>query len=118
MVSVFGGVSGHLDNINTSKSISAGESQEESNLIIYILGLILLIVWKITMIWQVRLHWKHNRLGKLVGRISSETATVRKVRGPPKAKYKTKYSNFLLSVWYSQPSSMVNVFGDSVASGP
>ena len=31
--------------------------------------------------------------------------------------YKIKYSVFLLSVWYSQSSSMVNVFGDSVASG-
>ena len=26
---------------------------------------------------------------------------------------KTKYSVFLLSVWYSQSNSMVNVFGDS-----
>ena len=52
----FDGVSGHLDNITISKSISVEELQEESNLIIYIVGLILLIVWKITMICQVRLH--------------------------------------------------------------
>ena len=31
--------------------------------------------------------------------------------------YKIKYSVFLLSVWYSQSNSMVNVFGDGVASG-
>ena len=31
---------------------------------------------------------------------------------------KIKYSVFLLSVWYSQSSSMVNVFGDSIASEP
>ena len=29
--------------------------------------------------------------------------------------YKTKYSVFLLSSWYSQSNSMVNVFGDSTA---
>ena len=46
---VFGGVSGNLDNITTCKS-SVEELQEESNLIIYIIGLILLNVWKITMI--------------------------------------------------------------------
>ena len=38
--------------------------------------------------------------------------------GPPKAKYKTKYPIVLLSAWYSQSSSMVNVFGDSVESWP
>ena len=27
---------------------------------------------------------------------------------------KIKYSAFLLSVWYSQSSSMANVFGDSI----
>ena len=31
---------------------------------------------------------------------------------------KIKSSVFLLSVWYSHSSSMVNVFGDSIASGP
>ena len=31
---------------------------------------------------------------------------------------KIKYSVFILAVWYSQSSSMVNVFGDSIASGP
>ena len=31
---------------------------------------------------------------------------------------KIKYSVFLLSVWYSQSSSMVNVFGDSITSRP
>ena len=32
--------------------------------------------------------------------------------------YKTKYSVFLLSVWYSQSCSMDNIFGDSIANGP
>ena len=64
----FGDASGRMDSITTSKSISVDELQEESNLIIYIVGLILLIVWKITMICQVRLYWKHNRLEKLVDR--------------------------------------------------
>ena len=66
-----------MDNITTSKSISVEELKEESNLI-YIVGLILLIVWKITMICQVRLHWQHNRLEKLVERYqqSSETAAI------------------------------------------
>ena len=78
MVNVFGDASGHLDNITISKSISVEELQEESNLIIYIIGLILLIVWKILMICQVRLHWKHHRLEKLVERYqqSSETVTI------------------------------------------
>ena len=31
---------------------------------------------------------------------------------------KIKYSGFLLSFWYSQSSSMVIVFDDSIASGP
>ena len=64
-----------IDNITTSKSVE--ELREESNGIIFIVGLILLIVWKITMICQVRLHWKHNRLEKLVERYqqSSETMT-------------------------------------------
>ena len=71
-----------MDNITTSKSISVEELQEESNLIIYIAGLILLIVWKITMICQVRLHRKHNRLEELVKRYqisrqSSETMTAK-----------------------------------------
>ena len=35
----FSGVSEHLDNITTSKSISVEELQEESNLIIYTVGL-------------------------------------------------------------------------------
>ena len=72
----FGGASRYMDNITTSKSISVGGFQEESNLIIYIIGLILLIGWKITMMCQVRLHWKHNRLENLAERISSETATI------------------------------------------
>ena len=66
-----------MDNITTSKSISVEELQEESNLI-YIAGLILLIVRKITMICQVRLHWKHNRVEKLVEsyKQSSDTAAI------------------------------------------
>ena len=42
------------------------ELKEESNLIIYIVGLILLIMLMVTVMCQVRLHWKHNRLEKLV----------------------------------------------------
>ena len=119
-----------MDNITTSKSISAEELQEESNLIIYIAGLILLIVWKVTMICQVRLHRKHNRLKKLVKSRryqilwqSSETMTATYntqgglfFQNLRKDVYKMKYSVFLLSVWYSQSRSMVNVFGDSVVS--
>ena len=70
----FGGASRHLDNITTSKSISVEELKEESILIIYIIGLILLIVWKITMC-KVCLHWKHNRLEKLVGRYKRASTT-------------------------------------------
>ena len=45
-----------MDNITTSGSIGVEELKEESNLIIYIIGLILLIVWKMTVMCQVRLH--------------------------------------------------------------
>ena len=55
-----------MDNITTSGNIGVEELKEESNLIIYIVGLILLIIWKVTMICQVRLHLKHNRLEKQV----------------------------------------------------
>ena len=53
-----------MNNVTASGSIE--ELKEESNLIIYIDGLILFIIWKVTLMWQVRLHWKHNRLEKLV----------------------------------------------------
>ena len=69
----FGGASRHLDNITTRGSIGVEELKEESNFIIFIVGLILLIVWKITMICQVRLHRKHNRLEKLVEQSASVT---------------------------------------------
>ena len=55
-----------MNNITTSRSISVEELREEGNLIIYIVGLILLIVWKVTVICQMRPHRKHNRLDKLV----------------------------------------------------
>ena len=55
-----------MDNSTTSASVE--DLQEESNLIIYIIGLILLIIWKVTVMCQVRLHWKHKRLEKLVER--------------------------------------------------
>ena len=45
---------------NSSSSGSIGELKEESNLIIYIIGLILLIVWKVTVMCQVRLHLKQR----------------------------------------------------------
>ena len=53
-----------MDNSTTSGSVE--ELKEESNLIIYINGLILLIIWKVTVMCQVRLHLKHNRLEELV----------------------------------------------------
>ena len=53
-----------MDNSTTSGSV--GELKEESNLIIYIIGLILLIIWKVTVMCQVRLHLKHKRLEELV----------------------------------------------------
>ena len=49
-----------MDNSTTSGSV--GELKEESNLIIYIIGLILLIIWTVTVMCQVRLHLKHKRL--------------------------------------------------------
>ena len=55
-----------MDDSTTSESVE--ELQEESNLIIYIVGLILLIIWKVTVMCQVRLHGKHKRLEKLVER--------------------------------------------------
>ena len=53
-----------MDNSTTSGSVE--ELKEESNLIIYIIGLILLVVWKVTVMCQVRLHLKHKRLAELV----------------------------------------------------
>ena len=47
-----------MDNVTASGSIE--ELKEESNLIIYIIRLILLIIWKVTVMCQVHLHWKHN----------------------------------------------------------
>ena len=64
-----------MNNITTSKSISVEELNEESNLIIYIIGLVLLIVWKITLMCQVHLHWKHNLLEKLVERYQRASTT-------------------------------------------
>ena len=49
-----------MDNSTTSGSVE--ELKEESNLIMYIIGLILLIIWKVTVMCQVRLHLKHKRL--------------------------------------------------------
>ena len=88
-----------MDNSTTSGSV--GELKEESNLIIYIIGLILLIIWKVTVMCQVRLHLKHKRLEELV----------------QQQQLYTEYTSFLLAVSNSQPSSMVNVFGESVGSG-
>ena len=55
-----------MDNITTSGSIGVEELKEESNFNTHIGGLILLIIWKVIMICQVRLHSKHNRVEKLV----------------------------------------------------
>ena len=57
-----------MDN-SSSTSGSVEELKAESNLIIYIIGLILLIIWKITVMCQVRLHLKHKRLEELVQRL-------------------------------------------------
>ena len=62
-----------ISDITTSGSIE--KLKEESNIIIYIVGLILLIIWKVTMMCQVRLHWKHNRLEKLVEMYQRASAT-------------------------------------------
>ena len=53
-----------MDNSATIGSV--GELKEESNLIIYIIGLILLIIWEVTVMCHVRLHLKHKRLEELV----------------------------------------------------
>ena len=53
-----------MDKSTTSGSV--GELEEESNLIIYIIELILLITWKVAVMCQVRLHLKHKRLEELV----------------------------------------------------
>ena len=56
-----------MDNSTTSGSVE--ELKDESNLIIYIIGLILLIIWKVTVMCQVRLYLKHKRLEELVQRL-------------------------------------------------
>ena len=56
-----------MDNSSTSGSVE--ELKEDSNLIIYIIGLILLIIGKVTVMSQVRLHLKHTRLEELVQRL-------------------------------------------------
>ena len=56
-----------MDNSTTSGSVE--ELKEESNLILYIIGLILLIIWKVTVMCQVHLHLIHMRLEKLVQRL-------------------------------------------------
>ena len=56
-----------MDNSTTSGSVE--ELKEDSNLIIYIIGLILLIIWKVTVMCHVRLHLKHKRLEELVQRV-------------------------------------------------
>ena len=43
-----------MDDVTASRSVK--ELKEESNLIIYIVGLILEIIWKVTVMCQVRLH--------------------------------------------------------------
>ena len=52
-----------MDKSTTSGSV--GELNE-SNLIIYIIGLILFIIWKVIVMCQVRLHLKYKRLEELV----------------------------------------------------
>ena len=78
-----------MDNVTTSGSIE--ELKVESNLLIYIIGLILLIVWKITMMCQVRLHRKQPIGETGVDRASTAT-------GASFMMYKTEYHTFLLSV--------------------
>ena len=86
-----------MDNSTTSGSVE--ELKEECNLIIYIVGLILLIIWKVIVMCQVRLHWKHKRLEKLV-----ESQRLYKQNTTP---------------FFSHSSSnMGNVFGESVGNGP
>ena len=83
-----------MDNITTSKSISVEELQADSNLIIYIVGLILLIVWKCHWHWTLE-----TQPEKLVERYQQlQRQQQYNARGPPKAKYKTEYPIFLLSV--------------------
>ena len=86
-----------MDNSTTSGSV--GELKEESNLIINIIGVILLIIWNVTVMCQVRLHLKHKRLEEFVLQ-----------------QLQTECTTFLLAVSNSQSSSMVNVFGESVGS--
>ena len=74
-------------NITTSKSKNIDYREEQSDIIISIVGLIIIIIWKITAICQVRLHRRQTRLEEMV------------------RTYQTQ--------WYSQSNSMVNVFGDS-----
>ena len=57
-----------MDSSSTTSG-SVGELKEESNLIIYIIGLILLIIWKVTVMCQVGLHLKHRRLENVVRRL-------------------------------------------------
>ena len=55
----------YMDSITTSRSISVEELREESNLIIYIVGLLLLIIWEVTMLCQVCLHRQTQPLGEI-----------------------------------------------------
>ena len=63
-----------MDNSSTTSG-SVEELKDESNLIIYIIGLILLIIWKVTVMCQVRLHLKHKRLEELIQRLSTDYNT-------------------------------------------
>ena len=56
-----------MDNSTTSGSVE--ELKEESNLIIYIAGLILLIIWKVAVMCQVRLE------AQAIGETGGEPAT-------------------------------------------
>ena len=61
-----------MDNSTTSGSV--GELKEKSNLIIYIIGLILLIIWEVTVMCQVRLHLKQT-----IGGVGSAAAAINRI---------------------------------------
>ena len=79
--------------MDNSTSGSVEELKEESNLIIYIIGLILLIIWKVTVMCQGRLSTSDGR------------------------NWFSDYKQYT-TPFFSQSSSMVNVFVESAGNGP
>ena len=99
-------------NTTTSKSINIEHLEEQSDIIIYIVGLIIIIIWKITAICQVRLHRRRWGNGKDISDLV-EAADLAEVFGND--------DNSDIGISFgeqfhqsgTQSVRMVNVFGES-----